>query len=76
MRCLKKNGRLFFIDAELSRLRATDSRPLSDTDDKLKRLYNERIGIYNATADVTVPDMAAAETEAEYILAKRMELML
>lgn len=76
VRCLKKNGRLFFIDAELSRLRATDSRPLSDTDDKLKRLYNERIGIYNATADVTVPDMAAAETEAEYILAKRMELML
>ena len=34
VRCLKRNGKLFFINAELSRLRATDDRPLSDTEDK------------------------------------------
>ncbi len=76
IRALKRNGKLFFIDAELSRLRATDDRPLSDTEDKLVRLYNDRIDIYRSTADVTVPDMATPEAEAEYILAKRMELIL
>ena len=73
---LKRNGKLFFINAELSRLRATDDRPLSDTLDKLARLYEERMDIYKKTADVTVPDMETPQAEAEYILAKRMELML
>ena len=75
VRALKRNGKLFFIDAKLSRLRATDSRPLSDTEDKLARLYNERIDIYKKTADVTVPDAETPQAEAEYILAKRMELI-
>jgi len=75
VRCLKRNGKIFFIDAELSRLRATDDRPLSNTEDKLVKLYNERIDIYKATADVTVPDMETPDAEAEYILAKRMELI-
>ena len=68
------NGNVF-INAELSRLRATDDRPLSDTEDKLVRLYNERIGIYQATADIVVPDMETAEAEAEYIIRKRTELI-
>ena len=76
VRSLKRNGKIFFLNAELSRLRATDDRPLSDTEDKLARLYAERIGIYQKTADVTVPDMDTPEAEAEYILAKRMELIL
>jgi len=70
---LKRNGKLFFINADLNRLRATDDRPLSDTYEKLKKLYSERIGIYEATADVVVPDMATPEEEAEYILTKRLE---
>ncbi len=76
VRSLKRNGRLFFIDADISRLQATYDRPLSDTDDKLARLYAERIDIYNRTADVTVPDLQTPEAEAEYILKKRMELMV
>ena len=76
VRCLKRNGRIFFIDADLSRLRATDSRPLSNTEDKLVKLYNERINIYKSTADVIIPDMDSPKAEAEYILAKRMEFML
>lgn len=76
LRCLKRNGRVFFIDAKFSRLRATDDRPLSDTEDKLTKLYNERIGVYKATADLIVPDMETPEAEAEYILTKRMELIL
>ena len=76
VRSLKRCGRIFFLDADPARLRATESRPLSDTEDKLIKLYNERIEIYRATADVTVPDMETPEAEAQYILAKRMELIL
>ncbi len=76
MRYLKRNGKIFFIDAKVSRLQATEDRPLSNTGDKLVKLYNERINIYRATADITVPDMETPEAEAEYILAKRMELIL
>jgi len=72
VKCLKRNGKLFFIDADINRLKATDTRPLSDTEEKLKELYSERIGIYRSTADVIVPDMSTPEEEAEYILNKRI----
>lgn len=72
VRHLKHNGRLFFLDAPLSRLCATADRPLSDTADKLAKLYDERMEIYRTTADVVVP-MTTPEQEAAYILTKRME---
>lgn len=65
---LKRNGKLFFINADFERLCPTDNRPLSDTADKLKKLYDERIDIYKSTADVIVPDMEKPEKEAEFIL--------
>jgi len=75
VRCLKRNGRLFFLNADIGRLQATDDRPLSDTYEKLAKLYAERMDIYRTTADVIVPDMETPEAEAEYILTKRMELI-
>jgi shikimate dehydrogenase len=74
VRCLRRNGRLFFLNADLSRLQATDDRPLSDTREKLERLYAERMDIYRKTADVTVPDMTALE-EAAYITGARQKLI-
>ena len=76
VRCLKRNGKLFFLNAELSRLQATGSRPLSDTDEKLKRLYAERMPIYQNSADVVVPDLAEPQEEANYITKKRKDLIL
>ncbi len=76
IRLLKRNGKLFFIDADISRLQTTDSRPLSDTRAKLEKLYAERINIYRATADVIVPDLATPQDEARYITTKREELIL
>lgn len=76
VRALKRNGKLYFLDAKLSRLRATSSRPLSDTDDKLIGLYHQRIDRYRETADVTIPDLGSPEREAEYILSKRLEMIL
>ncbi|MBQ2613726.1 MAG: shikimate 5-dehydrogenase [Clostridia bacterium] len=75
VRCLKRNGLLFFIHADVKRLQATEDRPLSDTYEKLNKLYSERLGIYQSTADVVVPDMATPQAEAEYILAKRLEMI-
>ena len=74
--CLKRNGKLFFINANPDRLLPTDSRPLSDTADKLKKLYDERMDVYKTTADVIVPDMATPEEEAEFILRARTELII
>lgn len=73
--CLKRNGKIYFIDADLKRLSATDDRPLSDTREKLVKLYEERMEIYKDTADVSVPDMETAQEEAQYILSKRTELL-
>lgn len=72
---LKRNGKLFFLNANPARLLPTDSRPLSDTADKLMKLYDERIDIYKTTADVVVPDLATADDEAEFILKARTELI-
>lgn len=73
---LKQNGKLYFLDANLKRLQATDDRPLSDTLEKLQKLYFERIEIYKGTADVIVSDMATAQEEAQYIVQKRMEHLI
>lgn len=75
VRLLSQNGKLFFLDADLNRLQATASRPLSDTPEKLQKLYAERIDIYRSTAHVSVPDLGTAEKEASYIMKKRKELM-
>ena len=72
---LKMNGKLFFINADFSRLLPTDNRPLSDTADKLKALYDERIDIYKTVADVIVPDTGTPQEEAEFILRTRTELI-
>lgn len=76
VRCLRQNGKLFFLNAEPSRLQATESRPLSDTEEKLKRLYAERMPIYQKTADAIVPDLETPQAEAEYITMKRKDLIL
>lgn len=75
IKSLKENGIIFFINAKLERLSATDNRPLSDTKEKLIKLYNERIDLYISTADIIVPDMSCANQEAEYILEKYKKLI-
>lgn len=76
LRCLKRNGKLFFLNADISRLQATADRPLSDTCEKLAKLYAERKHIYQETADVTVPDLETPEDEANYIMTKREKLIV
>ena len=75
VRALKRNGKIYFINASPERLCPTDDRPLSDTAEKLKKLYEERLDIYKSTADVVVPDMATPKDEAEFILKAKTELI-
>ena len=67
--CLKRNGKLFFINEDMERLKATEGISL------FADAYEDRFGIYQATADVVVPDMVTPEAQAEYIIAKRLELI-
>ena len=72
IKALKRNGKIFFLDADINRLKTTSDRPLSNTQNKLKQLYENRIEIYKLTADFIVPD-TDIESEVEYILQKRKE---
>ena len=51
---LKENGIIVFIDRPLEKLVTTDNRPLSKTRELLKKRYDERHGLYNKVADITV----------------------
>ena len=72
---LKKNGKIFYINSNLSRLYVTQDRPLSDTKEKLAKLFAQRKDIYFSTADVIVPDMKTPQEEADFILTKRLEFL-
>ncbi|MEE1185498.1 MAG: shikimate kinase [Acutalibacteraceae bacterium] len=48
---LKENGRIFYIDRPLEFLVTTDDRPLSSNREMLKKRFEERKDIYEATAD-------------------------
>lgn len=68
VRRLRQNGRLVFLDRPLEQLTATDRHPLSDTPEKLRRLYEARHGLYLAAADDAVR-LAAAADPADYAAA-------
>lgn len=65
---LKANGKLFFIDRELKELLPTKSRPLASTVSDIEKRYNERIDIYNDTADVVIKPQKTPELTADIIL--------
>ena len=50
---MRSCGRVLFIDRPPEKL-TTDGRPLSSTPEKLAALYEKRLPIYRATADITV----------------------
>ena len=66
VRCLKRNGKIFFLRTETSELHAGEENRSCDT---------EKTAVYESAADSVVPDFGSAEAEAAYILEKRMELL-
>ena len=69
---LRMNGLIIFLDRPLEDMRPSDRRPLADSEDKLKRLYEERYQIYAGAADLRVEISGDEESCAERI--RRMVL--
>ncbi|MBR5867967.1 MAG: shikimate dehydrogenase [Clostridia bacterium] len=65
---LKQNGVLFFLDRGLAALTPTDDRPLSNSEEKLKAMYQTRLPIYRAAADHHVKEPASPEAAVASIL--------
>lgn len=68
---LKMNGIIYFLDRPLSDIVPTEDRPTASSLEALKKRYNERYGIYKASADKTVTvtgivQDAAAQIEREH----------
>ena len=65
---MKQSGVVVFLDRPLETLRPSPERPLGDTYEKLRKLYETRYPIYAAAADVTVDNNGTVKQAAETIL--------
>ena len=65
---LKQNGKLYFIDRPLEKLKYSDSRPLSSTFEAVSKLYEERYDRYVACADEHIIANISIEDTANKIL--------
>lgn len=61
---LKKNGKVIFLDRELSLLTPTSDRPTASDYEAMKKRFEQRYDIYNATADERVDGSESAECVA------------
>ncbi|MBO5715668.1 MAG: AAA family ATPase [Clostridia bacterium] len=64
---LRQNGRLYFLDRDLSNLTPTDSRPLATKKEALEKLYKERYGIYVSSCDCRIDGNLTPSAEADLI---------
>ena len=70
VRNLKGNGIVIFIDRDIKKIRTTSDRPLSNSEDKLKALYEKRYPIYKRAADIHVNVKGTASDAARDIIKK------
>lgn len=65
---LKKNGILVFIDRDINNIRPRENRPLTNSREKLMKIYEERYPMYVKAADIHIKaDKSARETAKEII---------
>lgn len=67
---MRQNGRIYYLRRDTGKL-ASDGRPLSHSPEAVRRLYEERHGLYEAISDARIdcngaPEAAAAEIAKEY----------
>lgn len=65
---LKKNGLIFFIDRPLDAIKPTGDRPLSNSEDKLKQVYQQRYPIYTKETDQVIVSDNILDHTVEKIL--------
>ncbi len=65
---LKRNGKIVFLDRDLSDILPTPDRPLSQNRELLKKRYDERLPIYTSVSDIKVKIGNDANENAENII--------
>ena len=65
---LRMNGKLLFLDRPLERLLPTSDRPLGNTAQKIRQLYETRLPLYRAAADETVRSAETVEETAKRVI--------
>ena len=73
MRFLSENSIVVWLKRGTEQLFPTDSRPLSDNDDALQRLYAEREPLYELYSDVTADNTGSLADTVREILFKTGE---
>jgi shikimate kinase len=68
MQALSANGLIIWIQRDLDRLFASDSRPLSGNEEYMKTLFQKRQPLYQKYSDVTVSNNTDLEEAAHQIL--------
>lgn len=64
---LKKNGKVIFLDRDLSLLTPTADRPTASDLEAMKKRFEQRYDIYTSTADIRVNGSLNAEKVAESV---------
>lgn len=64
---LKYNGKLFFINRSVEKLKATNSRPLTSTVEKLKQIFDARLALYKKAADYEIDGDLELDDKLEII---------
>ena len=70
---LKKNGRIFFLQRDISEIEPSPDRPLADTREKVAALYRARLPLYLWSADSVVLVKGTPEDTAGILLKNRLE---
>lgn len=68
MRNLWQNGIVIWIKRDLSYLYPTDTRPLSSSEDAIKKMYEERLPLYEKYSDVQIENNGTKEETIQKIL--------
>ena len=65
---LKQNGRIYFLNRDISLLTPTADRPLSSSREAIEKRYRERYPIYKSSADREIEANGTASEVAEKII--------
>ncbi len=68
VRALKRNGTLIFLNRPLEKLRAAGDRPLSDSSEKLKKMFETRLSVYMSCADAVIDGDITVEQAAQAVI--------
>ena len=72
IRNLKHNGIIYFIDRKLKKLVVADKRPLANSEEKIRKLYEERYNKYVNSCDVLIKNNENIMKVCEKILGEKI----